>query len=174
MRSAQRCRSRRTAGSAFSWTTSDALVCCKNTVHRPVRTPARATARRTSPVTSCSPRPRAGRSISSCRTVTEETLHPRSHLDVRPRRQRPAAHQPRAEEKLRPVADRRERPLERIEPLDELDEALIDAQVIRRIPAGDEQADVVLWPDLIDSLVGLDLLLPSVPLQLHAGLRPDD
>src|SRR2546430_769221 len=83
MRSAQRCRSRWTAGSAFSWITSDALVCWRNTVHRPVRTPARATARRTSPVTSCNPRPRAGSSISSWRTVTEETLHPRSHLAVR-------------------------------------------------------------------------------------------
>src|SRR5438093_9681441 len=75
---------------------------------------------------------------------------------------------------LRPMADRRERPLERVEALDELDEALIDAQVIRRIPARDEHADVVLWPDLVDSLVGLDLLLPSVPLQLHAGLWRDD
>src|SRR2546423_6496333 len=83
MRSAQRCRSRWTAGSAFSWITSDALVCCRNTVHRPVRTPARATARRISPVTSCSPRPRAGRAISSWWTFTERRLHPRPHLALR-------------------------------------------------------------------------------------------
>src|SRR5438128_11025223 len=168
MRSAQRCRSRWTAGSAFSWTTSDALVCWRKTVHRPVRTAARATARRTSEVTSCSPRPRAGKSISSWWTFTEETLHPRSHLAVRggplhlaqrlderfaellqvirlaagdpvlvdhdglvlhvragqleihlhgrPGGQRPAADQPRAQEKLRPVADRCDRAPQRVEP----------------------------------------------------------
>src|SRR5712692_1829709 len=83
MRSAQRCRSRRTAGSAFSWTTRDALVCWRKTLQRPVRTPARETARRTSPVTSCSPRPRAGRSISSWWTFTRRRLHPLPHLAVR-------------------------------------------------------------------------------------------
>src|SRR6267143_1509729 len=226
MRSAHRCRSRWTAGSAFSWITKDALVCWRKTVHSPVRTPARATARRISPVTSCSPRPRAGRSISSWWTFTDPTLHPRAHLSVRggplrlaqrlneglaellqvvglaagdpvlvddhrlvlhvragqleihlhgrPGGQGPAAHQPRAEEELGPVADRRQGPLERVEALDELDEARVDAQVVRRVPAGDEQAEVVLGSDLVDALVGLDLFLPPVPLELHAGLRPDD
>ncbi len=42
----------RTAGSAFSWITSDALVCRKKTVHRPVVTPESVTTRATSRVTS--------------------------------------------------------------------------------------------------------------------------
>src|SRR5690348_8759975 len=200
MRSAQRCKSRSTAGSAFSCTTRDALVCWTKTVHKPLRTPARATARRTWPVTSCSPRPSAGTSTSSWWTFTRTTLHPRRRphfavgggplglaqrlqeglaerfeivrlaardpvlvdddllvldvrarllevaLDRRPRRHRPAAHQARAEEQLRTVADRRQRALRGVEPLDEVDEPLVDAQVIRRLAARDEQAQVVLRP----------------------------
>src|SRR5712691_5000695 len=96
------------------------------------------------------------------------------HLHGRPGGQRPAAHQPGAEEKLRSVADRGERTLQRVEALDELDEPRVDAQVVRRVPARDEQADVILRPDLVDALVGLDRLLAPVALQLHAGLGPDD
>src|SRR6185503_7603974 len=59
-------RSRRTSGSALSHRTSDALVCCRNTVQMPLRTPVAATARCTSLVTSSVPRPLVRKSSVCC------------------------------------------------------------------------------------------------------------
>src|SRR5437763_9682000 len=208
----------------------------------PVRTPARATARRTCSVTSCNARPRALTSISSWCTFTEPSLAAvwlgaasrrqtgsarlRAHLAVRsgalrlaqridhrvaerlqivglaardpvlidhdllvlhvrsrllqvalhrrPRGQRAAAHQTRAEQQLRSMAHRGQRPLQRVEPLHEIDEPLVGAQMVRRLAAGDEQPDVILGTDLVDPLVCFDGLLALVALQLLPGLGADD
>src|SRR5581483_2035093 len=99
---------------------------------------------------------------------------PQVVLGRRPGSHRPAFYKVRGDQELGAVADGRDQLAALLESLDEVDHALVDAEVIGRLAAGDEQGVVVLGAHLVDRLLGLDLFLPLVALELLAGLHADD
>src|ERR1041384_2521381 len=77
-------------------------------------------------------------------------------------------------QKLRPMADRRDELAGLVEPLHEVDDALVDPQVVGRLAAGDQQRVVVVGRCVVDREIHLRLLLALVAFELFAGLPADD